>query len=92
MFLDFYPMDYKQVFAVLMIGLSALVGQYGITLAYKFAKPAQVSIFDYSSVVFSLILGVIFLHQVPTFLSLVGMAIIFFAFFVIFLYNQRNSS
>lgn len=87
--IDYHPMTGMQWFYTLMVGVSALAGQYGITYAYHFAPPNRLSIFDYSSVLFSTLLGIFVLNQLPTVSTLIGIAIIFVAFFVLYLYNRR---
>jgi len=54
------------------IGLAALLGQFFLTVAYKYAPAGEVSIFSYVMVVFSVILGYTFLNEVPDILSMAG--------------------
>lgn len=79
-------------FYMLMIGICALIGQYGITYAYRFAEPRRISIFDYSAVIFSVLLGFFFLDQVPSSSAILGNVIIFAAFLMMFIYNRRTAS
>ena len=88
---NFQPMTAEQTLYVLLFGLAAVVGQYGITYAYHFAEPRRISIFDYSAVVFSMLLGTIFLDQIPTRGAIIGATIIFIAFLIMFLYNRRTA-
>lgn len=78
-----------QVFILLMASLGAVFGQYGMTFAYKYAPASEISIFDYSGIVFTGILGFLFLNQVPDWLSLVGYAFIFLGALLNFLYNRH---
>ena len=59
-----------------MAGLSATVGQFGITSAYKYAPAKEISVFDYTQVVFDAILGMLFLGELPTAMSFIGYVII----------------
>ena len=86
---DYYPMTGKQVLYLVLVGISALAGQYGITYAYRFAAPPRISIFDYSSVLFSTLLGLFVLDQIPTASTIWGIVIIFAAFLIMFLYNRQ---
>jgi len=52
------------------------LGQFSITSAYKFAPAKEISVFDYTQVVFAAILGSVFLGEVPTLLSFIGYAVI----------------
>ncbi|MCR5310672.1 MAG: EamA family transporter, partial [Lachnospiraceae bacterium] len=63
----------------LMLGLAgtaAALGQFSITTAYKFAPAKNISVFDYTQVIFAAILGFIFLGELPTVYSFIGYAII----------------
>lgn len=70
------PMSFFQLFCLLMAGASAAVGQFSITAAYSHAPAKEISIFDYSQIITSAILGFIFFSQIPDALSFIGYAII----------------
>lgn len=86
---SYVPMTKTQWLYMFIVGLGAVVGQYGVTYAYRFAKASEVSIFDYSNVIFTTLLGIVVLSQVPTASTLIGGGLVFCALFVIFLYNLR---
>ena len=67
---------FKQLFLLILAGLAATLGQFGITSAYKFAPARDISVFDYTQVVFAALLGILFLHEIPVPLSIAGYAII----------------
>ena len=73
---DFAPMSPYQLICLLMAGVSASLGQFSITTAYKYAPAKEISVFDYTQVVFAAILGIIFLGEIPSILSIAGYAII----------------
>lgn len=79
-----------QLSLLLATGIFASVGQFGITYAYKFAKATEVSIYNYSAIVFGIILGFIFFKEIPDDLSLLGGAMIIAVAFYIFKHNQKN--
>jgi drug/metabolite transporter (DMT)-like permease len=56
------------------IGLCMAVSQLLIILAYHYAKPSAIAPFNYSVVIFSGLIGWIFWHNVPGWLSLIGVA------------------
>lgn len=91
MLLNYQPMTAQQWLYMFLIGFFAMVGQYGITFAYRFASPNQISIFDYSSVVFSTILGFLFLNQVPHLNAFIGSGVVFCAFLMMFIFNRRKA-
>lgn len=92
MLTQFRPMRAEQWLMVALIGVGAVLGQYGITFAYSFARPNQISIFDYAMVLFSALLGLAFLNQIPDGWSVLGMIVIFAAFLMMFLYNRRQET
>jgi drug/metabolite transporter (DMT)-like permease len=72
----FDRMTAMQLLTLLLAGASAAVGQFGITLAYRYAPPRSVAIFDYSNIFFTALLGMLFLGQFPDVLSWLGFAVI----------------
>ena len=54
-----------QLSMLILAGASATIGQYGVTFAYKYAAAKNISVFDYSQVLFSGILGFIFFNELP---------------------------
>ena len=73
---DYHHMTTKQWLALILAGCAAALGQYGITTAYKYAPARDISVFDYSQVVFAAILGMMFLSEVPVPLSILGYILI----------------
>ena len=65
-----------QLLILMAAGLSAAVGQFAITSAYKFAPAKKLSVFDYIQVLFAAAWGIIFLQETPTLLSIIGYVII----------------
>ena len=74
--LDYRTMTYFQLLMLLLAGISATIGQYGVTFAYKFAAAKNISVFDYSQVLFSGIFGYMFFGEFPDFQSLIGYIIV----------------
>ena len=65
-----------QLGTLIAAGMSAAVGQFAITTAYKYAPAKKLSVFDYLQVIFAALWGILFLHEVPTALSIIGYVII----------------
>lgn len=74
--LEYRTMTYYQLSMLLLAGISATIGQYGVTFAYKFAAAKNISVFDYSQVLFSGIFGYMFFGEFPDFQSLIGYIIV----------------
>ena len=89
--IDHAPMSSLQIFYLSMASVSATIGQFGITIAYKEAPSKEISIFEYFTVVFSALWGILFLGQIPYWTSIIGYAIIFVSAYLLFLYNKKTS-
>lgn len=70
------PMTGMQFFYLLLSGIAAAGGQFGITAAYTFAPAKEISVFDYSQVLFAALLGRIFFGETPDIYSAIGYIII----------------
>lgn len=74
--LNYTPMSGRQWLFLCLTGFAAAGGQIGITNAYKFAPAKEISVYDFSIVIFAAILGFLFLEQIPDYLSVIGYFII----------------
>ena len=83
------PMSIKQFFYLLMAGLFASIGQFGITIAYKYAPAKEISIFDYSNILFSAMISFLVFGVLPDTLSFIGYFIIFASSYYMYIYNQK---
>ena len=79
----FDPMTFAQVLILLGAGAGAAIGQFGITLAYGYAAPREIAVFDYTNILFTAAFGYIFFAQVPDVLSVFGLFAIFAAAFLL---------
>ncbi|MCI8465022.1 MAG: DMT family transporter [Lachnospiraceae bacterium] len=86
----YQPMEGKQLACLLLAGCFASVGQFAVTAAYRFAPAREISIYDYSQIIFSTLLGILFLNQIPDGWSFLGYTIIIAASVAMFLYNGRR--
>lgn len=89
---QFEPMTYQQIGFLLLAGVSAAGGQFAVTAAYSHSAGRDISLYDYSQVVFAAILGFIAFGQIPDILSLIGYLIIFGITFFMYLSNQKQKS
>lgn len=74
--LYYQPMTLQQTLLLIGAGLMAAGGQFSITAAYTYAPGKDISVYDYTQVLFAAILGFFFLHQIPDVLSVIGYIII----------------
>lgn len=70
------PMTPMQVVIMLGAGVGAAIGQFGVTVAYRYAAPREVAVFDYTNVIFTSLFGFAFFSQVPDLLSVAGFGLI----------------
>lgn len=73
---NFKTMSLQQWGFLWLTGVAAAGGQVFITKAYSYAPAKEISVYDFSNVIFSAVWGVLFLEQVPDWLSIVGYVII----------------
>ena len=77
----FDAMTWQQVLILFGAGASAALGQFGITLAYGYAAPREIAVFDYSNILFTAAFGFLFFAQVPDVWSVLGFVAILVAAF-----------
>ena len=85
----FQPMTLQQIGCLLMAGLMAAGGQFSITNAYTYAPAKEISIYDYTQVIFAALLGFFLLNQVPDVYSVIGYIIIIGVAFWNFMKQKR---
>lgn len=73
---QFQPMTVRQFLCLLATGFSAMGGQLCVTKAYTYAPAKEISVFDYSQVIFAALLGALFLGEYPDAVSFLGYAVI----------------
>ncbi|MFR1256487.1 MAG: EamA family transporter, partial [Eubacterium sp.] len=74
--LTYAPMTAFQFVSLLLAGAAAAGGQFSITAAYTKAPAKEISVFDYTQVLFAALLSLCVLGQVPDLLSIAGYVII----------------
>ena len=65
-----------QLLWLLLCGVFGACGQFSITAAYTFAPAREISVYDYSQIIFSALLGFFIFGQIPDALSFLGYGII----------------
>lgn len=73
---QYEPMSAQQWMILILAGCSAAGGQIFITKAYTKAPAKEISVFDYTQVIFAALLGFVFLGQIPDWMSVIGYIII----------------
>ncbi len=85
---DYHPMTIQQTVFLLLAGLSAAGGQFSITAAYTYAPAKEISVYDYSQIIFAALLSLFLFNQLPDIYSFVGYIIIISTAIISFLYNN----
>lgn len=89
---NYHPMTINQIVTLLFAGLAASGGQFAITAAYSHAPAKEISVFDYTNVLFAAILGYFMFTQIPDGYSIIGYVIICGVSIVMFLYDNKKVS
>lgn len=84
---DFQPMSPLQWLYLILAGLSASGGQFFITAAYSKAPAKEISVYDYSQIIFTTLLSLVVFGDLPDALSFIGYGIIISAA----IFNAWNS-
>ncbi len=72
-------------------GVFAAVGQVALSYAYRYAPANEISIYQYLSILFSLLIGMIFLGEFPDIYTLAGGTLILVAAFMNYKITQNKS-
>lgn len=88
---NYTPMTGSQWLFLCLTGIAAAGGQICITKAYAYAPAKEISVYDFSIVIFAAILGMLFLSQKPDLLSVIGYFIIIGAAIGKSFYKPKNA-
>lgn len=89
--LNFEPMTLKQTLLLIGAGTAAAGGQFGITSAYCYAPAKEISVYDYSQLIFAMLLGFLFFGQIPDVWSVIGYVAIIASAAAMFFHNKRKN-
>ena len=76
MVFNFVKPNMTELLLLILVGIFASVGQFMVTLAYKYGKPSEVAIYNYTSIVFAIIIGFAIWREVPDKWSILGSIIL----------------
>ena len=76
MLFDFHPMTVTQLLILLGAGMAAMGGQLTITAAYTYAPAREISVYDYTNILFTAAWGFIAFGELPDVVSVCGYVII----------------
>ncbi len=89
--ISYHPMTAGQLLCLLGAGLAAAGGQFSITAAYTHAPAREISVYDYTQLIFTTAIGFFMFGDKPDMLSIIGYIIIISTAVASFKYNQKRS-
>lgn len=92
MIFNFHYMYWWQWVYLLLAGVCAAGGQFSITAAYTYAPSREISIYDYSQIIFAAIIGFIVFGDVPDLWSFVGYVVICAMAIWMYIYNNKTQA
>ena len=91
MIFDFVVPDWKELLLLLLIGVFGGFGQIALTYSYRMAPVAEISIYNYSGIVFSIILGYLFLGEVLDITSVIGCGLVIVAALITYIFSGKSA-
>lgn len=88
---NFAPMTFNQVILLILAGICATIGQLGLSFGYRFAAAKEISIYNYSGVIFSAFFSIVFFKQIPDALSIAGYIVIFTTAYLMYRFNHKEN-
>ena len=79
-------------FYLILIGISAAIGQITMTYAYKMAAAGELSVYNQSQIVFNALLAVLFLQQAIEMRTVLGGFLVLLASLLLYLSKRRETS
>lgn len=79
----------SQLVSLFGIGVAALIAQLFMTNAYQYAPASELSIYSYSNIIFSFVIGLVVWFEIPDALSIFGGVLIVFGGIVNYLSSRR---
>ena len=90
MLFTFIIPTWQQWIYLLGTGIFAGFGQISLTYAYRFAPASEIAIYNYTSVIFSAVLGFFFLREISDEFCLLGITVILLTSLFLFYQNQQR--
>lgn len=88
--MNFVQMNTLQVIYAILAGVTASFGQFGVTIAYKYAPAKEISIYNYFGVIFSAFFSMFLFGSYPDYISIIGYLVIFGSSLYMFINNSAK--
>ena len=92
MMITFKPMTWLQFLYLMLAGVSAALAQFSITAAYTCAPPKEISVYDFSQVIFTSLISIIIFTETPDVYSVIGYVIIVSMAVVNYILSNRRKA
>lgn len=87
---DFHPMELWQILTLLGAGLAASGGQFTLTAACSYAPAKDITVFNYTQIIFAALMGLVLFGEKPDIFSIIGYIVIIIVSVFMFLYNKKR--
>lgn len=78
------------IITLILIGVFGSLGQIALTYSYRLAPASEISIYNYSGILFSMLLGYIVLNQKVGTNSIIGGCVVVLASLMVYVYNNKH--
>jgi drug/metabolite transporter (DMT)-like permease len=88
---DHQSMQASQILCLLLAGICAAGGQFSITKAYSYAPAKEISVYDYTQILFASLLSIFIFSEYPDATNIGGYLIVTAMATLMFFYNKRKA-
>ncbi len=86
-----YIPSLQELGGLTIVGLAAASGQMFLTHAYRMGKASEISIFNYIGILFSIIIGFFWWHEIPDTITLLGGSFIIIAGIIVYHFGKEKA-
>jgi len=86
---NFVLPNLSEILFLFLTGVFAGIAQVALTYAYKLEKASKISIYNYTGIIFSVIIGFFIWSEIPDWLSIVGGSLIVLSAVVSYYFNRK---
>src|SRR5665647_1767302 len=91
MIVNYVPLTLSQLGYLILLGIFGGIGQIGLTYAYRMSPATEISVYNYSGIIFSDVLGKICLSENLSTNSLIGGTLVLIAGIIIYKFTPPNN-
>lgn len=88
--IGYRPMTWAQLACLLAAGACAALAQFAVTAAYSRAPAKEISVYDFSQIIFAALFGLLIFGELPDWVSVIGYGIIVSMAMINFLVQRRK--